>query len=129
MTFALTGIYAALLMIVMLVLSIKVSMHRFKTGISILHGGDLALAQTIRHHGNMIEYVPMALILMAIAEAQGAGTTYLHAIGVILLLSRIIHPFGLKHDNANNPFRAVGHFGTVAAILLSVGFIFWKAVS
>jgi uncharacterized protein len=128
MTFALTGIYASLLTIVMLILSFKVSWHRFKTGISILHGGDMALAQTIRHHGNMVEYVPMALILMAISEAQGAGTTFLHLVGAVLLVSRIVHPFGLKHDNATNPLRAAGHFGTLAAILLSVGFILWKAV-
>jgi uncharacterized membrane protein YecN with MAPEG domain len=129
MNFAVTGIYASLLAVLMLVLSLRVSIHRFRTNISILHGGDMSLAQTIRHHGNMTEYVPIALILMGIAEAQGAGGMFLHAIGAVLLVSRLIHPFGVRHGNPMLPPRAIGHFGTFASMLLAIGYILWKALS
>lgn len=127
MSFAITGIYAALLTLVVLTLSLRVSLHRAKTGVSILHGGDMSLAQTIRHHGNITEYVPLALILIGICEAQGASPTLLHVLGAVLLVSRLVHPFGIKHESPMHPLRAVGHFSTFFVMLGAALYILWTA--
>ena len=126
MTFQITSAYAAVLGLVAVFLSFHVIQMRAKSGVSLFDGGNATLAERIRRHGNFTEYVPLALILMACAEAGGASSTWLHAIGGILLVSRLIHPFGIKHDNGSAPARIIGAAGTQIAMLLAVGLIGWQ---
>ena len=121
-----TALYAALLAIVMMVLRTLVTIVRARTGISIDHNGNMALAERIRWHGNFIENVPMALILMGAAETGGAPTMLLNASGSILLAARLAHPFGLRHDNAKAPLRIISGIGTTASMLLTIGYILWQ---
>lgn len=125
---ATTGIYAALLGILMIGLSTAVSVRRGKTGISLLHGDDLGLAEQIRRHGNFTESVPLALLLMGIVEAMGASGAWLHAIGITLLAARIVHPFGIKHDRAASPMRIIGGSGTQLSMLIAISYILGSAV-
>lgn len=125
MTLAITGIYTSILAILTIWLGARVSIHRAKTGISIMHGDDMTLAEKIRQHGNLTEAVPIALILMGIVELNGASPVWLHTIGGILLLSRIIHPFGIKHDKPSEVARGIGSTGTSIAMVISMVFIVW----
>lgn len=129
MTLQISGTYIALLSLYAMVLGAMVSIHRAKTGVSIFHGDDITLAEKIRRHGNFTETVPLALLLMVVAEAQGAGPSWLHAAGLLLLVSRLVHPFGLKHDNPNNVLRGIGSGGTTLAMLLMIVFILWNALA
>ena len=126
MTFQITSAYAAVLGLVAIFLSFHVIQLRAKTKISLLDGDNTALAERIRRHGNFVEYVPLALILMACAEAGGATPPWLHAVGGILVVSRLIHPFGIKHDNGSAPARIIGASGTQLAMLLAIGLIGWQ---
>lgn len=121
-----TAFYAALLAVLMIVLRTIVTVVRAKTGISIEHNGNMALAERIRWHGNFIENVPMALILMGAAETGGAPLMLLNASGGILLVSRLLHPLGLRHDNAKAPLRIISGIGTTLAMVLTIGFILWR---
>ena len=122
-----TGLYAALLAVVGLTLMVRVARMRVRTGVSILHGDDMNLALAIRQHGNFIEGVPVALILMALVEANGANSILLHANGIVLLVSRIVHPFGLTVDRFEHPLRAVGVVGTLLVILVLAVVALWQA--
>ncbi len=82
----------------------------------------------MRRHGNFAENIPMALVLMAIVEANGGGAIFLHVIGVVLVLSRIAHPIGLQHDSINHPLRAVGAGGTILSMIVLAGMALWQAV-
>ena len=126
MTFQITSIYAAVLGLVAVFLSFHVIQMRGKTKVSLLDGDNNALKESIRRHGNFTEYVPLALILMGFAEAGGAPSPWLHATGGILLISRLIHPFGIKHDNRSAPARIIGAAGSQIATLLAVGLIVWQ---
>ena len=126
MTFHITSAYAAILGLVAIFLSFHVIRLRAKSGVSLLDGGNAALKERIRRHGNFTEYVPLALILMGLAEAGGATSTWLHTIGGILLVSRLIHPFGIKHDNGAAPARIIGATGTQIAMLMAIGLIGWQ---
>ena len=121
-----TAIYAAILAIIMIILRTLVTMLRVKTNISIHHGENMQLAERIRWHGNFIENVPMALIVMALAEAGGAMSMTIHASGILLTISRILQPFGLRHDKTATAPRIIGGMGTVVAILIPVVAIFWQ---
>lgn len=118
MTIEITAFYAAILALMMLVLFYYVVMLRAKSGVSINDGGDIALSERIRRHGNFVETVPIALIVLALAEANGMGATYVHASGILLVLSRVLHPFGLSHDKPDSVLRIAGGLGMTVAVLI-----------
>lgn len=117
MTFTTTPLYALPLALIFLVLFFRVSALRSATGISFGDGGNAQLLHRVRQHGNFVEWVPMVLILMLMAEAMGAPAVYLHISGGLLLLGRVAHPFGLKPDNAGHPLRYVGNGSNILAML------------
>jgi uncharacterized protein len=121
MTPEVTGLYAVPLTVIMIGLSTHVTMLRAKTGISILDGGNTGLAERIRRHGNFAETVPMVLLLMAVAELLGTAPTWLHAIGLLLVAGRILHPLGLKHDQPAAVLRIMGGAATTVATLIAAG--------
>ena len=129
MPFPITGLYAALLAAVGLTLMVRVARMRARTGVSILHGDDMDLALATRQHGNFIETVPLALILMGLVEANGVNSLLLHANGIVLLLARIAHPIGLRLDRADHPLRAVGAVGTVLVTFVLAVVALWQAVA
>ncbi|MCF6320593.1 MAG: MAPEG family protein [Rhizobiaceae bacterium] len=125
MTLAITGIYAAILGIMFVVLRINVTIERAKTGISIMHQDNMVLAEKMRRFGNFIETVPFALVLLAIVETTGASTAILHSVGALLLASRLLHPFGLNAENGKNPLRIVSGLMTTLSFAIASGYILW----
>jgi hypothetical protein len=124
-----TAFYAGLLALIVIALGAVIGPMRLRTGVSILHGDNLVLATMIRRHGNFIEAVPFALILLGFLELNGASPTLLHGLGIALVLSRIAHPIGLKHDNVRHPLRAIGAGGTVLVTLIAAVMLIWGFLS
>jgi len=117
MLFIATSHYALPLALIFLVLWFRVSATRSRLKRSIGDGGDPQLLLRIRQHGNFVEWAGMILILMILAEGLGAPAIYIHISGVLLLLGRIAHPFGLKVDNSAHPLRIVGNTACLLATL------------
>lgn len=125
---ATTATFAAILALVYLGLSGWVIAGRL-TG-NVLHGdgGDADLQKRIRSQANFGEYVPLALILIALLEARGGGHGTVLTLLVILLIARILHPVGMfAPPNSPRQFacRGGGIIATmgiiaVAALLLLV---------
>ena len=118
MTLSITTLYTLPLVALWFPLWIRVSSARTKADCSIGDNGDKALLLTIRHHGNFIEWVPFVLVLMILAEAQGAGSAWLHAAGILLVIGRGAHPFGLKAENVAHPMRYVGNGTNLLAVAI-----------
>lgn len=114
-----TSLYAVPLAILMFVLWMNVTKSRAKMAVSIGNNNDVGLHEKIRRHGNFTEWVPMVLLMMMISEMRGANGTALHVAGVLLVLSRIAHPFGLRHDNPNHILRIVGNSGSLLALVIA----------
>jgi uncharacterized protein len=89
----------------------------FGTGVSFGDGGNALLLQRIRQHGNCAEWSAIMLILMILAEGMGTPAMWLHISGVLLLVGRIAHPFGLVPDTAGHPLRYVGNGTNILATL------------
>lgn len=121
-----TSLYAGLLALIMVALGFQVGRARFQTGISILHGEDMTLATHIRRHANFTENVPLVLILLAALELNGAGAGLLHGLGGALVLCRIAHPIGLRHDDMRQPLRGIGAGGTTLIILIAALALIWR---
>lgn len=123
-----TALYAGLLAIYSIWLSSRVGSMRGKTGISILHGDNMELAEKMRRHGNFIEYVPIALILIGALEINGSSPVFLHSLGAVLVITRVAHAHGLYHDNIRHPLRAVGAAGTALVTVVAGIAAIWKSV-
>lgn len=124
MSFQITSLYAAILALIYLGLTFYVIKGRVAANQSILHGDDMVLATKIRRHGNFAEFVPFALILMALAEASGANTTAINAAGLILVVARIAQPFGMDPVDPAKPLRFIGGVGTHLSMLICIVLIF-----
>ena len=127
MAFAITGPYAAVLGLMSIALTYHVIFARARSHVSIGDGGDMDLATRIRRHGNYHENIPLSLVLMALAEAGGLGAPWLHGVGLLLVVGRILHATGLRHDKAATfgriaglTFNHIANLISVAALLLAV---------
>jgi uncharacterized membrane protein YecN with MAPEG domain len=119
-----TTLYALLLLPIWLTLFMRISALRGSLGQSFGDGGDMPLLRRIRQHGNFIEWVPLVLFLMLLAEVQGLGIVWLHLAGMLLLLGRLVHPFGLIAGNAGHPLRYLGNGTNLLAIaVLATGLV------
>jgi uncharacterized membrane protein YecN with MAPEG domain len=127
--FQVTSLYASILAIAVIVLANIVSAKRGKTGIAILHGDNLDLAVWMRRHGNLVENVPLALLLMAFCEARGLTPFWLNAMGATLVGARLLHVVGLGAVNAKSPLRIIGGVGTQLSMLGAVGYLLWSILA
>jgi uncharacterized membrane protein YecN with MAPEG domain len=119
-TLTITPIYAALLGILLLILSARViAVVRGKGEVGLGDGGNPDFTAVIRGQGNFVEYVPMAVILIAFAEAGGTSGTWIHALGGLLVVARILHPLGLSPEPGVSPMRFIGTVGTLLVLLVA----------
>ena len=114
-----TPLYAALLGLVLLALSVRVIASVRAKGIGLGSGGNADYEAIVRSQGNFIEYVPMILILIGFAEAGGASDTWIHGLGGALVVARVLHPIGMSPDPKPNPFRFIGTITTLLTLLIS----------
>ena len=112
MPLSITALYAGILALMMVALAIRVVVNRARSKINIFDGGDPALGRAIRLHGNFIEYVPHALILMALIELNGTAAWAMHTLGIALVVGRLLHLNALKGleglEGATFAFRVIG---------------------
>ena len=94
-----TPLYAGLLVFWFLVLSIRVIRRRGSEKIALGDGGNSGMLRLIRAQANFAEYVPLALLLMAIMELSHFSIYLLHGMGVTLLVARLLHGYSLSFTN------------------------------
>ena len=111
--------YAALLGLMMIALSFWVSFARRRAGVSLGWGEDPELMRRVRAFGNFAEWVPLALLLLIMAEAAGAPAAAIHFGGAALVIGRVLHPVGLFPHRLVTPLRVAGMVGTYLAILVA----------
>jgi uncharacterized membrane protein YecN with MAPEG domain len=115
---SITGLYASLLALLLITLSINVIRLRLSLKVGIGDGEQKPLAKAIRIHGNFIEYMPLALILMACYELNGADDLWLHILGSLLFVGRILHAVGLSKSIGTSFQRQFGILSTFIVLLV-----------
>ena len=90
-----TALYAGILSLVMVALAVNVTMHRATLRVPMGDGGNPIMLRMIRLHGNAVEYLPLALVLMAIYEINGGWHAALHAAGLALILGRVLQSWNM----------------------------------
>lgn len=122
-----TPLYAALLALWFMVLSLRVINLRRSARVSLGDGGNPALGRAIRGHANFAEYVPLALLLLAILELSRFSIYFIHALGVILLVARLIHGYALGFTAEWKLGRYWGALLTFIVIIVEAIFCLYQA--
>lgn len=123
-----TGFYAALLSLLVLYLASRVVLQRRESGVGIGDGGDKELARRRRVQGNLLEYVPLALLLLLILELDHTAIWLLHLFGIVLLVARVLHAWGLNRSAGTSFGRFVGTLFTWLVMLAMIILLLWKQV-
>ena len=117
MSVQITAIYASLLAILYIVLSYRVAQRRIRLKVGLGTGQNAELERAIRIHGNFSEYVPFALLLLALFESGGGAGWAVHGAGAGLLIARVLHALGLTQSSGRSPGRFSGVIATWLIIL------------
>ena len=118
------SIYASILSLIFIYLSVLVIKGRRKEKTALGSGNFRILEQRIRAHGNFAEYTPIFLILLFITETQEMSPILVHGFGSLYLIGRISHIYGVvfyeKYEGekliTTTKYRAIGMVCTFASI-------------
>lgn len=121
MSVKITALTALPLSLLFIFLSIRVINLRKAVQAAFGDGGDPRLARAIRVHANFAEYVPLALILLGLAEVNGAPSWALGGLGAVLVAGRAAHAWGVSQPKENFRFRVAGMTATFAVLAVAVG--------
>lgn len=115
-------LYAGVLGLLLIALSTTVVLARRRFRVGIGTGKDPGMERAVRVQANFTEYVPFAVLLLIAAEITGLPNPAVHAAGIVLVASRLLHAWGLSH----NPGVTFGRFyGTAGTWLVITGLSFW----
>ena len=124
MTDLVTPLYAAVLGLIFVLLSVNIIRLRRALKISLGDGESGQMRKATRSHANFAEYVPLSLVLMLLLEVQTGASGFIHFLGLLLIAGRIMHAWGLNQPRQILPLRTLGMaFTFVGIISASAGII------
>jgi uncharacterized membrane protein YecN with MAPEG domain len=103
-------------------LAARVSRMRVAHKVSIGDGGQEALIRRMRAHANYGENMPIVLIMIGLIELAGGDARILWAAGILFILARIAHGFGMDQPH---PSRLRG-IGMIGSTLVLIGLAGWS---
>ena len=123
-------LYAALCGLLLIGLSANVVRARRQYQVRIGSGTEQGMQQAVRVQANFVEYVPLAVVLLVLAEISDLPGAAVHVAGILLLASRILHAWGLSHSPGTSFGRYYGTAGTWLVItLLSLWLVYATTVA
>jgi uncharacterized membrane protein YecN with MAPEG domain len=124
-----TSLYAAVLGLLFAGLTVNVIVNRVKLGVDIGDGGKGTMLQACRAHANFAEHVPMALLLILLAELIGSPPAMIHGLAAVLVFARLASAYGLLGSTTQSPGRKLGAGLTVLVDVVASGLIVFRAVA
>ncbi len=125
MSLPVTALFAGLMALWVLFLGFAVVRLRRRYDLSTGDGGRGDLECAIRAHGNACEYLPIALILMGLAEGLGMPVWLLVVFGLALVAGRLMHGWYFLNGARVLRARVIGMMLTVTVIaVLALGVVF-----
>jgi uncharacterized membrane protein YecN with MAPEG domain len=126
MSVSITALYAGILALIFVALAINVTRHRVKLRVALGDGGNPEMLRMIRLHANAAEYIPLALVLMALYELNGGWHFALHAIGGALIVARVLQSWNMWTTENAGFGRRAGQSLTWLSILALALLNLWK---
>ena len=125
MNIDITLTYSIILITFMLILAFRIIDLRGSPVTKFLHSenrvvNEDTLYRAVRGHGNLIEYAPLFLILMLIAELNGLASVYLHSSGIIFTIGRLMHGIVFSFMKPNMILRVGGMILTFTGFIILI---------
>jgi hypothetical protein len=92
---SITGGYLAVLALIYALLVVNVVRLRRRNFAAFGDADNPALRSAIRAHAHFAEYVPVIALMVAMLEMSGMPALRVHLLMAALLVSRLLHPFGM----------------------------------
>jgi uncharacterized protein len=121
-------LYAALLAIMFVVLSIRTIRQRRKLKIGLGDAGNKDMQRAIRVHANFAEYVPLCLLMIYWVEQSGVYAWFVHALCMTLIVGRLSHAYGVSQQRENFRFRIAGMSLTLTVLIACAAHLLWVAL-
>jgi uncharacterized membrane protein YecN with MAPEG domain len=113
-----TTLIACILAALFINLSFAVIRLRRHHKVGLGSGGVDDLERAIRAQANFTEYVPIALILLACLEFNGAPLWQIAILGIALVAGRVIHAKGINQPPPHFSNRVIGMRLTITALIM-----------
>lgn len=111
-----TPLYAAVLGLMFVALSVRTLRLRRQLRIAVGDKGDQQMLRSMRVHANFAEYVPLSLLLIYMFEARSGTTVLIHALCVCLIVGRFSHAYGVSRVAEDYRYRVFGMSMTFTAL-------------
>ncbi|MFC3395793.1 MAPEG family protein [Brenneria rubrifaciens] len=125
-----SALYVVLGALLLIKLSLDVVKLRMQYRVAYGDGGFYELQTAIRIHGNAVEYIPIGAILLVLMEMNGAIVAAIHLCGILLIVGRLFHYYGLYHREFR--WRRSGMLATCVSLvlmtLLNLYYLPWELV-
>ena len=120
-------LYASILAIMFVALSIRTLLLRRRLQIAIGDDGNKAMLRAMRVHSNFAEYVPLGLLLFYFVETSGANPLLVHVLAACLLAGRVSHAWGVSQVRENYGFRVFGMAMTFTPLIAASAYLLFTA--
>jgi hypothetical protein len=115
---SITAGYLAVLALIYAALAINVVRQRRQNRAAFGDAGNPALRSAIRAHAHFAEYVPIIVLMVAMLEMSGLAAWRVHLLMAALLVSRLLHPFGMYATGSSTLAFRIGRVAGVTLTLL-----------
>ena len=119
MLLTIVPVFSAFFAVMFVLLSINVIRARRKHKVGIGTGRNKSVERAMRVHANFAEYVPFALLLVALLELNKSNSLLLMGLCSVLLVGRLVHAYGVSMENERFAFRVSGMMMTFAVIVIA----------
>ena len=100
----------------LLALSWTVIKGRRSLSLSTGDGGDSMMERRIRAQGNLAEYAPIFVILIALAELQGGNAVVVSILALVFFVGRLAHGYAFAFTEKNMKLRFRGMMAALFGI-------------
>ena len=124
-----TAVYAAVTALLLLFLSFQVSKYRLKYRQGLGINDDVEFQVADRAQANLVEYAPLALILMGVGELNGVSAHWIYWVGMAFVGGRILHAFGMFNGHGGpHKARLVGILLTWLSMAVMAILLVWNVI-
>ena len=123
-----TGLFAAALMLMQMVLMGLVIKQRGTSDVLIGDGGVDAMQQAVRAHGNFIENAPTFLIGLALIELMAGANTWVIVMGSVFVLGRLLHAVGMRMTTGLSMPRLIGTIASILVTVVAAGYLVYTVL-
>ncbi len=107
----------------LVLMTTTIGIIRNRKNLSYGDGGDNRFAKRVRAHANAVEQIPIALILLLLAEMQGASAVLLWTIAAALTVGRLCHAVQFWFQGVPFLLRPIGVVLTLLSQITALGWL------